>query len=418
MILYILGALALAVIVFAFLSAKTWHWGYVLVVVGIFFSTLGYFILAAEVLRINAVLRKQVDELETNLTKVEAQNDALERGSDDAAIINQLRNAEVRIGEEDESIPSMAQLEHELLLAARERGRVWWNVTPVRIDAQGVHVSVERPVPAGIKPESGETVVALFEVGEAALPEGNQPRGAQYLGQFRVTAASGQTATLQPILPLDDFERQRLAASRGPWIMYDTMPADRYKVFAGMTEEELRQKMPPQTVEEYIRHGKDARTDDDPLRVAGFDESGKRLPPDSPETPAEKLYQRRLRDYSVEFDELARRRLVLSVDIEAGKKDLERLQAALTSAQQLQAFREDEIKKLQVDLAGATKDQQVIEQHLAKLKQQVARGNQLLAETLERNRELERQLSARHGESSSAVPPDQPAGPLALGRVN
>jgi hypothetical protein len=76
-ILYILGALALAVIVFAFLSAKTWHWGYVLVVVGIFFSTLGYFILAAEVLRINAVLLKLVNDLETNLTRIEAQNVAL-----------------------------------------------------------------------------------------------------------------------------------------------------------------------------------------------------------------------------------------------------------------------------------------------------------------------------------------------------
>ncbi|HEY3391301.1 MAG TPA: hypothetical protein VGK58_01245, partial [Lacipirellulaceae bacterium] len=144
MILYILAVLALAAIVFAFLSAKTWHWGYVLVVVGIFFSTLGYFILAAEVLRINAVLRKQVTQLEKDLTTVEAQNDALENGSDDAAIINQLRNAEVRIDEDQESIPSMAQLEHELLLATRERGRVWWNVTPVRIDAQGVHIGVER----------------------------------------------------------------------------------------------------------------------------------------------------------------------------------------------------------------------------------------------------------------------------------
>jgi uncharacterized membrane-anchored protein YhcB (DUF1043 family) len=417
-ILYILAVLALAAIVFAFLSAKTWHWGYVLVVVGIFFSTLGYFILAAEVLRINAVLRKQVTQLETDLTKVEEQNDALENGSDDATIINQLRSAEVRIDDDQESIPSMAQLEHELLLATRERGRVWWNVTPVRIDAQGVHISVERPVPAGIKPESGETVVALFEVGEPALPEGGQPRGAQYLGQFRVTAASGQTATLQPVLPLDDFERQRLAASRGPWIMYDTMPADRYKIFAAMSEEVLKQKMPPQSVEEYIRHGKEARTDDDPLRVAGFDETGKRLPPDQLSTAARKLYQRRLRDYSVEFDELARRRLVLAVDIAAGKNDLERLQAALTSAQELQAFREDEIKKLQVDLAGATKDQQAIEQHLAKLKQQLERGNQLLAETLQRNRELVRQLAARSGVSSSAAPSAQPTGPLALGRVN
>lgn len=412
MILYILGALALAAIVFAFLSAKTWHWGYVLVVVGIFFSTLGYFILAAEVLRINAVLRKQVNDLETRLATFESQNAALEKGSDDTAVINQLRNAEVRIKDDQETLPSMAELEHQLLLAARERGRAWWNVMPVEVGAQQIQVSVERPAPAGIRPES---VVVLFEAGEPRLPAEGQPPGPQYLGEFRVTAAAAQTATLQPVLPLDNFERQRLGASRGPWIMYDVMPADRYKIFAGMPEEALRQKLPPQSVDEYIRHGKEPREGEDPLRVAGFDEAGKRLPPDAIASAAKKAYQRRLRDYSVEFAELARQRLVLSVEIAAGKKDLEQFQTALKSAEQLGAFREDEIKKLNSDLAGATKDQKAIEQHLAKLKQQLERGNQLLAETLRRNSELARQLAAREGGSRGATTPNQPSTPLALG---
>jgi hypothetical protein len=411
-ILYILGALALAAIVFAFLSAKTWHWGYVLVVVGIFFSTLGYFILAAEVLRINAVLRKQVNDLETRLATFESQNAALEKGSDDTAVINQLRNAEVRIKDDQETLPSMAELEHQLLLAARERGRAWWNVMPVEVGAQQIQVSVERPAPAGIRPES---VVVLFEAGEPRLPAEGQPPGPQYLGEFRVTAAAAQTATLQPVLPLDNFERQRLGASRGPWIMYDVMPADRYKIFAGMPEEALRQKLPPQSVDEYIRHGKEPREGEDPLRVAGFDEAGKRLPPDAIASAAKKAYQRRLRDYSVEFAELARQRLVLSVEIAAGKKDLEQFQTALKSAEQLGAFREDEIKKLNSDLAGATKDQKAIEQHLAKLKQQLERGNQLLAETLRRNSELARQLAAREGGSRGATTPNQPSTPLALG---
>jgi hypothetical protein len=411
-ILYIIGALALAAIVFAFFSAKTWHWGYVLVVVGIFFSTLGYFILAAEVLRINAVLRKQVTELETKLATFEGQNAALEKGSDDATIINQLRSAEVRIDEDQETLPSMAEMEHQLLLAARERGRAWWNVAPVRVDAQGVQISVERPAPAGIRPE---TVVVLFEAGEPRLPAEGQPPGPQYLGEFRVTAAAAQTATLQPVLPLDDFERQRLAASRGPWIMYDVMPADRYKIFAGMSEEELRQKLPQQSVEEYIRHGKAPREGEDPLRVAGFDESGKRLPPDAVASAAKKEYQRRLRDYSVEFAELARQRLVLSVEMAAGKKDLEQFQTALKSAEQLGAFREDEIKKRNGDLAGAIKDQQAIQRHLAQLKQQLARGNQLLADTLRRNSQLARQLATREGGSRGATTPNQPSTPLALG---
>jgi hypothetical protein len=415
-ILYIVAILLLAAFVFAFFSARTWHWAYVLVVMGIFLSTLGFFVLAAETLRINAVLRKQVNDLQVRLASFEAQNVALEKGTDDTSIISQLRNAEVRIEEEDETVPSLAELEHELLLATRERGRLWWNVTPAGVDPTGaVRISVERPVPAGIKPES---VVVLFEAGEPALPAEGQPPGPQYLGEFRVTDAAAQTATLQPVLRLDDYERQRLVASRGPWILYDTMPADRHKIFAGMSAEELRQKMPPQSVDEYIRHGKEASPDDDEFRQAGFDESGKRLPPDALATATKKLYQRRLRDYSVEFAELARRRLVLAVEIAAGEKDRERLQAALAGAKQLQTFREDEIQKLKTDLAGVTKEQQAIERHLGQVQQQVNRGSQLLAETLRRNSELVEQLVARENRSSGVIAPAPSTGPLALGNVN
>jgi len=410
--------LVLAAFVIAFFSARTWHWGYVLVVLGILLSTLGFFLLTAETLRINAVLRSQVNDLEEDLAGFRAQNVALEKGSEDPTLLAELRNQEVRIPEDAESIRSLANLEHQLRLKTRERGRVWWNVTPVGLDAQtgAVQIGIERPVPAGVQPES---VVVLFEVGEPQSPAADgQPRGAQYLGEFRVTEATGQTATLQPVLPLDDYERQRLANSRGPWIMYDTMPADRHKVFAGMSEEELRQKLPPQSVEEYLRHGQPPGPDDDPLRVAGFDESGKRLPPDQLDQAAKKVYQRRLRDYALEFDELARERVMLAVNIAAAQQDRERLQTALAAAKELQAFREDEIQKLNTDLAGVTKERQAIESHLAQVQRQLARGRQLLAEALRRNSQLADELSASQTGSSGAASPASPPGPLALGRAN
>jgi hypothetical protein len=409
--------LILAAFVIAYFSARTWHWGYVVVVLGIFLSTLGFFVLSAEVLRINAVLRKEVNRLEDELVRVEAQNVVLVKGTSDTGIINELRNAEVRIPNEDaESIPSLAHLEHELLLATRNRGRVWWNVMPTGIDQSGaIQIGVERPVPAGINADS---VVVLFEAGEPQLPDADgRPSGPQYLGQFRVTQASGQTATLQPTLPMDEYERRRLAESRGPWIMYDTMPADRHDVFAGMSDQQLREKLPPGSVEEYIRHGKEPGPDDDEFRQAGFDEAGKRLPPDQLAQAAKKQYQRRLRDYALEFDELSRRRVGLMVSIEAGQKDLERLQTALAAANELKAFREDEIGKLNTDLAGVTKEREAIERHLAQVKQQLARGQKLLAEALQRNSELENQLAARHRAATSSTLPATavPAGPLALG---
>jgi hypothetical protein len=366
----------------------------VLVVLGIFLSTLGFFVLSAETLRINAVLRKQVNDLNRQLTDVEARNEALEKGTDDPGLINQLRNEEVRMPEEAESIPSLAELEHQLLLQTRRRGRVWWNVTPAGFNAQNdtVTINIARPVPSGVEPQS---VVTLFEEGQPQSPAAGAPRGAQYLGQFRVVQAEGQAATLEPILPLDEFERQRLSTSRGPWVMYDTMPSDRHAIFARMSEEELRQKLPPQSVEEYLRHGKEAGPDDPPERVAGFDENGKRLPPDQVDQASRKVYQRRQRDYALEFDEISRRRLELQVDIDSAKQDLQRLAAANESAKKLQVFRQDEIQKLNNDLAGITKERQAIERHLAQLQERITNGRARLNETLRRNSEMARQLAYR-----------------------
>jgi hypothetical protein len=399
----VLVILFLAACVFAYFSARTWHWGYVIVVLGIFLSSVLFFILAAETLRVNAVLRKRANDTQRQLDDVQARNDALEQGTTDATLVSQLRNLDVRMKEEAESVPSLAKLDHELLLATRNRGRVWWNVTPTNVNQQTgvVQVGVAQPVPAGVQEDS---VVVLFEAGEPQLPgPDGAPLGRQYLGEFRVTAADAQTATLEPVLPLDNFEKRRLSSSQPPWIMYDTMPADRHQIFAAMNEEVLQQKLPPQTVNEYIRHGKDAGPDDEEVRQAGFDETGKRLPPDQLAQAAKKLYQRRLRDYAVEFDELAQRKLELLVDIDGIRKDNERLVTALESAKKLQAFREDELRRLNTDLAGISKERQAIEHHLAQLRQRIDRGRRLLEERLRNNAARARQVTARPVPSSEVA---------------
>jgi hypothetical protein len=414
----VLLILLLASFVFAYFSSRTWHWGYVLVVLGIFLSSVLFFILAAETLRMNGVLRKRANDTQRQLDEKLAQNDALKNGTTDVTLVNQLRNLEVRMKEEAESVPSLAQLDHELLLATRNRGRVWWNVTPTNVNPQtgAVQVGIARPQPAGIRPE---TVVVLFEAGEPQMGgQEGAPRGKQYLGEFRVTAADAQTATLEPVLPLDDFEKRRLTSSQPPWTMYDTMPADRHQIFAAMSEDELKQKLPPQTVNEYIRHGKDAGPDDEPIRQAGFDETGKRLPPDQLAQAAKKLYQRRLRDYAVEFDELAQRKLELLVDIDGIRKDNERLATALESAKKLQAFREDEARRLNTDLAGITKERQAVEQHLAQLRRRIDRGRKLLEETLRNNAARAQQLTAIPSASPGSDTPAPASASLALSRIN
>ncbi len=296
-------------------------------------------------------------------------------------------------------------------------------MAPAGVDPKtgAVQANITAPTPAGIKPN---TVVFLFEEGPPQPPAANGALvGPQYLGEFTVAQAAEQQVSLLPVQPIqpNDFEFRRLAASRGPWIMYETMPADRYEIFADMKEDQLQQMLPKQSVNEYLRNGKEATADDDPLRKVGIGEDEKPLPPDQIGAAVKVLYQRRLRDYAAEFDELARRRISMLAEIDAVKKDIEQLTAAEVVAKKLEAFRTDERQKLTTDLAGINKERQAIEQHLAQVEQLLAKARQLTADAMAHNRQLAAELAARqlrprpagNGAGSPAKPPE----PLALDRA-
>jgi hypothetical protein len=354
-------------------------------------------LLAAETLRINKVYRTAINQKTKQLEEVTALNNALEKGTDNTGIINSLRSEPepnvVNIPENAESMPSLAELDHEILMATRRRGRVWRNVTPAGVDPSGVKVNIPAPVPPGLTRDNQGTVVYLFEDGPAQLPaEDGRPQGKQYLGAFRVTATTGQQATLAPVQPLDQFEQQRLAGSRGPWVIYETMPLDRHAIFAKMSEDDLKKKLPPGSVQEYIRHGKEATADDPDVRKMAFDENGKPLPYEELKTAPKVLYWRQLRNYAAAFDELARRRVEMEVAIAAVKQDLATFAVTLSTAKEMQASKQREVQLLTADLTGIQKERATIDQHLKLVQQQLTRARQLLQETLARNAELARQL--------------------------
>jgi hypothetical protein len=442
MIFYTLLVVILASFVIAYLGAKTWHWGYVLLVEAVLLATFGFFILAAETLRINGVLRSQAKTLEKQLDEATADVEALKKGTKDSSVLARLASGEkpAIMPENAESIPSFEELDHQLLLATRQRGRVWRNVMPAGVDPRtgGIRVNIAAPTPAGI---NKDTVVYVFEqelepVRPAAAegdetappppPPAPKPAGPrlQYLGEFTVSEAAAQQATLLPAQQWGptDPEVKRLATTRGPWIMYETMPADRYEVFAGMSEDQLKQLLPEKSLNEYLRHGKDATADDDPHRKLGVDADGVPLPPDEIAKAAKTLYQRRLRDYAVEFDEMWRRRIAMRAEKDAVAKDIEQLTAADESAKKLQTALTDQRQKLTNELAGITKERDAIEKHLAQVEQLLAKARQLTAEVMAHNRQLAAELAARqlrgrpagnNGAASSAKQPE----PLALGRA-
>jgi uncharacterized membrane-anchored protein YhcB (DUF1043 family) len=393
--LYILiGILLLFIVsvVAAYFGARTWHWAHVVLVVAVFLAAVGFFVLAAETLRATAVLRSQVNKTQRELDKVVAKNTALEKGTKDQQIIGQLTGDEVKIPEGTEVAPGIPDLEHRLFLVERDRGRVWRDAAPAGVDAKGdtvtVKATIESPQPSGV---AKDTILYLFEQGEPASPD--PTRGPQFLGEFRVADVADKQVTLVSVQQLDDFDRKRLATSKGPWALHETMPVDQYKLFEGLTEEQLRKWLPEKSVQEYLRHGTAATPDDDQWHRLGLDEDGKPVGPDNMDKAAKVLYQRRLRDYAVEFDELARGRVVLLANIAAVTKDNERLKAAEVSAKQLQAFREEEQRKLGVDLAGITKERAAIEQHLARVQQELAKERDDLTKMLSENARLSEQLT-------------------------
>jgi hypothetical protein len=441
--LYILiGILVLfiASLVAAYFGARTWHWAHVVLVVAIFLATAGFLILSAEVLRANAVLRAQANDLQKKLDTVTAKNVALDKGTRDPKLIGQLTGDEVKIPEGAEEAPSVDDLEHQLSLVERDRGRVWRDVAPAGVDAKtetvkatigamqpapAAPVEGEAPKPAPAAAAAGPTgitkdsILFLFEQGEPANPDAT--KGPQYLGEFRVTAVADKQVTMVAVQLLDDFELKRLQTSKGPWVLHESMPVDQYKLFDGLTEEQLKKWLPEKSIKEYLRQGTAKEADDDPMRVVGVDEEGKPVDPKDMSKAVKILYQRRLRDYAVEFDELARDRILLLTNIAGVTKDNERLKAAIESAKKLQAFREDEQQKLGVDLAGITKERAQIEKHLAQVNQELAEDRQALAKLLDDNARLAEQLARLQGQwtdtngkkssSTSTVTP------LALGTV-
>ena len=162
-----------------------------------------------------------------------------------------------------------------------------------------------------------------------------------------------------------------------------------------------------------MRQGTPAGPDDDEWHVVGYDEDGNQLGPDDLAKAVKKTYQRRLRDYATEFAELNRRRVLLLANIEAVTEDNLKLKAALASAEKLGAFREDEIRKLTIDLAGVTKERVLIEQHLAAVEQQLATARKLLDQAIAENRRLADELARREALGTERSGKAASPGPLA-----
>lgn len=386
-----LAILVLAVLVAAYMSSKYWHWAHVTVMVSLFFSALGFTFLTAETMRIRDKWQTQEQNYSEQLEKQIELNTALKEGTDDSGVINRLIANEVRISEEAESITGIGQIEHQLRMMTRARGRVWRGAQPqTALSPETGALTVNVPTESPLRIESGAILFA-FEQGPANPADPQS--GAQYLGEFRVTQVGDQSLTLEPVLQLNEFEIQRLGSSQTPWALYERMPADNHEMFARYSDDQLRQIMPEASAFEYVRDGTDWKVDDGEWVKEGYNEEGVVVPIDQWDDTTKYRYRRELRDYAYLFQDLAERQVELFSSIQAVTEDTSKLKATLAGAKQVEQQRLAEQEKLKFDLARRQRDRKFIEQHLADVQQQLKKAKTLLARTIRTNAQLADQLA-------------------------
>lgn len=415
----LLGVVSLAVLVLAFVATKYWHWAHVTVLVLFYFASVGYAVLAARSLDTRLEHQERAHQAQVQLDEQAELMDGLRRGSSDPAIVRKLSNSDVLAADGGDSVTSTVQLEHELRMLNRMRGRVWKGAAPMsQVDPETMMVTVGFPVarPTTQAPGAGEieeapaegpapplgleagSIIYVFEHGPLEGSDQGPPN--QYLGEFRVEAVDGRQATLAPLdqLELDDYATERLVNSRGPWTVYETMPADSRDLFAGLDEETLRNLLPESVVEEYLRDGTPATPDDPPERLESVDADGNPVPPDSAdELGVAQRYRRRLRDYAFLLADLEADRAELIAREQAITSDLAKLDAALKGAEQIRDYRTEEIEKWRHDLAAVERERRAIESHASTLLQQIENAKRLLDATLRENAQLAQVRANNHG---------------------
>ncbi|QDT67310.1 hypothetical protein MalM25_02070 [Planctomycetes bacterium MalM25] len=416
----LLGVVTLAVLALAFLASKFWHWAHVLVLVLFYFASTGYAILAAKTLDNRLGHQEQIAKAEVELEQQRLLNEALTRGTEDRSVISKLAARDVLAAQGDDGMKGVVRLTHELRLKSRVRGRVWRFAGPAGpVNPETGAVTVNFPVqqaqpteeeadaepteaPQGPPPALGltaDSIIYLFEQGPVEGFE-QDPAPNAYLGEFRVDEVQGRQASLEPLdqLELDAAGAERLLQSRGPWIVYETMPADNRDLFAGLEEETLRRLLPDSSVEEYLRDGTPAQGDDDPNRLVDVDTDGKLVSPDDPDNKAVgQQYRRRLRDYTYLLNDYERERAELYARQQAVTEDLAKLADALENAKKVEAYRQEELGKWQDDLAAVDRDREAIERHAQALQSQVELATRLLDDTLRQNAQLASARLERRG---------------------
>ena len=175
--------------------------------------------------------------------------------------------------------------------------------------------------------------------------------------------------------------------------LYESLSVDRHDLLTSLSEEELRAGLPPETIEEYLKDGKEASRDDADERKIGFKADGTQALPEEQDQVVKELYVRRLRDYTLRFFELSKEQTVLQAKIDRDTSERDNMQAARDQVGANVQAREAEREKLGQDLVKFQMELEKVQQHRTALEQQRRGLAKMIADVRAEARELAGQLT-------------------------
>lgn len=262
------GLLALFFIFLTYMNTKTWRWVHVTFMFLVFAASITFSIYAAMTLKTRAAWIGLHDKTETQVNELMVQIQRVTRGDP-----------------KDPSAPSLVSTRAKLADAILDRGRVWRGGIPAIDRATGAITIATTPpadpnlpaAPAAPKKNNiqPKTVLHAFREGQIPSADGTPiVIPVAYIGEFEVTAATDNSVTLVPTMPLAP---DQIAAGTGQgqnflptWTLYENMPVDGHQWFDGTDEQrqaELPKIIPPPVLQSYLRDGRDSTANDPPEHV-------------------------------------------------------------------------------------------------------------------------------------------------------
>jgi len=331
-----LGLMILASFFVAYMSARTWPIYQVILAEFVFLASIAFFYLGARTMATHNAWRSVVKRTETELANVDKQIREISAGGAPDA------NGEPSKG--------IKQLQEDLHKLAIDRGGVIYDVAVEGVKEGAVQLTLKSPNHGLV----ANAVVFAFD--EAPFEEGGR-----FQGEFKVStvAEEGGAVQVTPNLPLTDAQTQRLAAAKGPWTLYTTMPVDDAALFAKMDDKTRQALLPQNSLAEY------AKAD------------------------------RNLRDYEFFFHESYVQRNLLSDAIAKTQSNIDRIDAAVKETTTEIGYRDMEKANLASDLEKFQFEQKAIADYQKTLEGVFQQVRESLKATFAKNRELAAELTTR-----------------------